>query len=148
MNTKTLQLGFAILAFALALPAFAGVMAFEGMAGEKLFIESAPKLGKAVHFIKFEGVESPWANKVIKVEKESGRSQRYSFEYEMELSSGIKKRSYQIVVGNSETVLDLHFQGDSTSPVKLTYDRALTKESQKIDLQAQYNKDPFKPEVD
>lgn len=139
---------------------FAGVAAFSGDAGEKMFIEAAPALGKDTYLLKFEGPTSDWAGKVIKVKKEvtSRGHDRYSFDYDLELSSGIQKRTYNMVTeggfelieGSRVKKVDLYFNGmsDHRKPLKLNQDRRLTEASQKIDLAAEYKKSPFKPDPD
>lgn len=63
---------FAILcATILSVAAEASVVAFSGEGAEKLYIESASSLGKDVYLVKFEGIESPWAGKVIKTVREN-----------------------------------------------------------------------------
>lgn len=153
-NLKTLMLGFATFFFAATV--MAGVESFSGTAAEKLFIESAPKLGKEVYLIKFEGVESAWANQVIKTTRTKASSgYRYGFEYDLELSSGIQKRHYNMLVESGQTLkngslvkqIELYMTG-SKDPKRLTYDEALTKTSQTIQLAAEFKKKPFAPEVD
>lgn len=152
-----------IIALALALiatPAFAGVIAFSGDAGEKLFIEDAPALGKDAALLKFEGPSSDWAGKVIKVKREKTirNDDRYSFDYDLELSSGIQKKTYTMVTeagyelteGSRVKKISLFFNGmsDRNKPPKLNQDRKLTEASQKINLAAEYKKAPFKPDPD
>jgi hypothetical protein len=139
---------------------FAGVAAFSGDAGEKMYIEAAPALGKEIYLLKFEGPASDWAGKVIKVKREltSRGDERYSFEYDLELSSGVMKRTYNIVTeggfelieGSRVKKVDLYFNGmpDVRKPLKLNQDRRLTEASQKIGLAAEYKKSPFKPDPD
>ncbi len=144
----------AILSFFLSLPSLAGVKAYTGPAAEKLFIEETGKEA----FVKFEGPESKWAGKVIRVKKESGPSRdSYTFDYELELSDGKHKRSYQLVVesgyelvkGSRVRTVHLYFpEGDARKPLKLNHDAELTKDSQKIGLSAEAKKHPFSPVVD
>lgn len=149
-------------AFALSLSgfgasaAFAGVEGYSGLSSEKLFIESATKLGKETFLVKFEGIESDWSGKVIKTKREkTSRGDRFGFEYDLELSSGIQKRHYNILVEAGKTLkngtlvrqMDLYTPG-SKDPLRLTYDEALTKASQGVDLATEHGKSPYKPEVD
>lgn len=149
------------LVFCLAtVPAFAGVAAYSGDSGEKLFLESAPALGKEAYLLKFEGVDSPWNNKVILVKRkvDSRQDERFSFDYDLELSSGVQKKNYEIVTqagfelieGSRVKKIELHFQGTTkkVNSVKLNQDRKLTDASQKVDLVAAHKKAPFKPDVD
>lgn len=155
MNLKKL----ALVVCACPLLANAGVLVFNGMSSEKVTIEEAPKQGKDVAYLKMEGVESPWAGKVIKMKKTSHSSgDRYAFEYDLELSSGIQKRTYQMVLdggfeliaGSRVKKIKLFYQGmpDSRKPVELNYDKDDTKASQKLDLAGEYARAPFKPDVD
>jgi hypothetical protein len=137
------------------LTAFAGVKAYTGQAGEKLYIESAPKLGKKItHLVKFEGTDSSWDGKVIAVEKDN--KDRYSFEYDLELSNGTHKRTYTIIVpagsdlvnGSRVDRIELHTQDFKGKPVFFNYSADLTNSSQKVGLGDEHKKSPFKPEVD
>ncbi len=134
----------------------AGVEGYSGLSTEKLFIESASKLGKETYLVKFEGIESDWAGKVIKTTREKTSSgERFGFEYDLELSSGIQKRHYNILVEAGKTLkngtmvrqIDLYTPG-TKDPMRLTYDEALTKTSQALNLAAEHGKAPFKPDVD
>ena len=134
----------------------AGVEGYSGLSSEKLFIESASKLGKETFLVKFEGIESDWSGKVIKTKREkTSRGDRFGFEYDLELSSGIQKRHYNILVEAGKTMkngslvrqMDLYTPG-SKDPLKLTYDEALTKSSQELNLTAEHKKSPYTPEVD
>ncbi|MDZ4085036.1 MAG: hypothetical protein U1E10_18990, partial [Bdellovibrionales bacterium] len=128
--------------------AFAGVEGYSGLSSEKLFIESATKLGKETFLVKFEGIESDWSGKVIKTKREkTSRGDRFGFEYDLELSSGIQKRHYNILVEAGKTLkngtlvrqMDLYTPG-SKDPLRLTYDEALTKSSQGVDLATEHGK--------
>lgn len=141
-------------------PVFAGVTAYSGDAGEKMFLEAAPALGKDAYLIKFEGVDSPWNDKVILVKRkiDSRQDERFSFDYDLELSSGIQKKNYEILTqagfelieGSRVKKVELHYQGTKArvASVKLNQDRKLTDASQKVDLVAAHKKAPFKPDVD
>lgn len=138
--------------------AYSDVVAYKSEGEKKLFIESAPQLGKNTYLLKFEGFQSPWSNKVIKtLSRLEGKSTRYYFSYDLELSSGLEKRDYVIVVellektlqsGSLVKQIELHFPGVDKNPPKLIYDDALSNKSQKIDLAHQYKLEPFRPEVD
>jgi hypothetical protein len=137
--------------------AFAGTVAYTGASDEKLFIQEATKLGKNVFLIKFQGIESKWSDKVIKTTRTTSPiGDRYSFEYNLELSSGVQKKSYQIVVSNGYELkngsrvpkIQLFTQEmPNQKPYELDYDGALTKASG-ADLISEYNKSPFVPDVD
>lgn len=152
-----LKFSFAVLLIGLgASSAIAGVEAYSGLSSEKLFIESASKLGKETFLVKFEGIESDWAEKVIATKREkTSRGDRFGFEYDLELSSGIQKRHYNILVEAGKTMkngslvrqMDLYTPG-SKDPLRLTYDEALTKSSQGVNLAEQHKKSPYKPDVD
>lgn len=150
-----------IISFILALtslPAFAGVAAYSGDSGEKMFIESAPSLGKEMFLLKFEGPESDWAGKVIKVKRQiiGSGDERFSFDYDLELSSGIQHKNYTIVTEGGYELIDgsrvkkveIYYNGmaDHRKGLKLNQDRKLTEASQKINLAAEYKKSPFKPD--
>ena len=134
--------------------AFAGLSAYSGTAGEKVFIESGDKESA---FMKIDGVKSPWAGKVIKVEKvTAGSSYRYSFDYTIELSTGKIKRTYTPIVADGETLVKgsvvpkirLYYTGVTKDGIKLNWDETLTNSSQSMNLAAQYKKAPFTPEID
>ncbi len=135
----------------------ASVIAFSGEGSEKLFIESASDLGKDVYLLKFEGIDSPWAGKVIKTTREVRPSgERYGFTYDLELSSGVQQKSYNILVEAGKTLkngsmlrqMDLYHPKAGQKAPRLVYDEALSKQSQKLGLVAEYKKTPYKPEVD
>ena len=158
MKNHSLLIGSLVISATLLLTSFAqaGVAAFGGEAGEKLFIQDAPKLGKNVALVKFEGIESPWAGKVIRVDrtKMSG-GERYAFEYDLGLSGPKQMRQYQIVVesgtklvkGTQSKKMELFVEGKQ-GPTIVVHDMDLTASSQKLDLIAEYKKSPFTPEVD
>lgn len=134
----------------------AGVAVFVGEAGEKLFIQDAPKLGPTKSLIKFEGIESPWAGKVIQVERaKASGGERYSFEYDLGLSGPKQMRHYQVVVesgsklvkGTMAKKMELYVQGKKGATV-VVHDMDMTAASQKVDLVAEQKKAPFVPEVD
>jgi hypothetical protein len=147
-----------ILLLVISADAFAGVAAYSGESGEKLFIESAFSIGKRTYLIKFEGPESKWAGKVIETKLEpGGNSERYSFDYDLVLSNGTHKRTYQIIVENGTALVkgsavkrvQLFFpENQGEKPMTLTHDKELTEASQKINLISEHKKSPFKPEVD
>ena len=131
--------------------AFAGMQAYQGKGGEKLFIECGSDC-----YVKFSDVQSKWVDKVIKVKKlERPSGTRYQFEYEEELSSGKRKQTYQIVVdhgfelinGSRVPQVQLFFpEGNKQKPLELDLSRELS--GQKMDLAAPYKKSPYTPEVD
>ena len=141
-----------------SLHAQAGVVAFSGPAAEKLFIQDAPKLGKDVFLIKFEGIESKWAGKPIKTTRfvKTGGDERYRFDYVEELSSGKKTKTYEMIVEAGKTLVNgtitrrisLYCPECGRDGTKLTYDRELSTASQKIGLPEEHAKSPFTPEVD
>ncbi len=81
----------------------AGVAAYSGTAGQKLFVEDG---GKDTFFVKFTGLKSPWENKVIKTTR-TGRQDgyRYAFDYQYELSSGIQHKTYSLLVDARPTLV-------------------------------------------
>lgn len=135
---------------------YAGVIAYSGDAGEKLYIESAPLLGKDAYLVKLEGVSSDWSGKIIKLKKESGFDDRYSFDYSYELSGGIQHRTYNMITsagfelidGTRVKKIEVAYKGmsDLRSGLKLNHDRKLTEASQNINLAAEYKKSPYKPD--
>jgi hypothetical protein len=121
---------------------------------QKLFIEAAPSLGEDAFIVKFSGVGiSPWNDKPILTRKNTTTSQNYVFEYDIELSSGKKSRSFRILTNEG---LSLQ-QGSMVKRVKLYspkidrkgleffWDRKLTEESQSLGLLEEYKKKPSKP---
>jgi hypothetical protein len=136
----------------------AEVTAYSGKGSAKLYMEAAPELGKDVYLLKFEGISSSWAGKVIRTEQVKAPSAtRYTFEYEVELSSGKQTKDYSIVVeagkeqikGSAVPRVKLYYPHDKADdPVVLHQDEALTEKSKSMDLAAEYKKSPFKPEVD
>ena len=127
----------------------AGISAWSGDAGEKLWVQDAPKLGANAAILKIEGVQSTWAGKFIRVEKsKTSTGDRYSFDH------GRKNEKYFALVEMSPTAV----QGTSTrrmelylpkqkDPLVLKHDVALTKESQSTDLVSEFAKTPYTPEM-
>jgi hypothetical protein len=134
----------------------AGVDAFTSSSMQKLFIEEAPAIGKDSFLVKFTGVSSPWSENVILTKKNATTGNHYEFEYKLELSSGIKTRTYSMITEAGKTLVN----GSSVRKVKLwtssgpkegiefTWDKDLTSQSQQIDLLSQHKKKAFTPEVD
>ena len=136
--------------------ASAGVSAYTGSSGEKLFIEQAPNMGAGAHVIKFEGPASAWAGKPIVTElQERPSANRYVINYEKKVGSRMKKQEYQIIVddgfelheGSRVKKVQLWFPEGKGKPVILKQDQALTTASQSIGLAAESAKAPFKPQV-
>ena len=133
--------------------AFAGVEAYTGTAGEKLFIEDG---GKGTYFVKFSGTESPWKEKVIKTKRDGTTSNHYQFDYKLELSSGVHDRTYTLVTQEGEALVSgslvkrvkLWTQEKAKDGTVLKWDKKLTEESQKLDLAGEFKKKPFSPEVE
>ena len=93
-----------------ALSAQAGVQAFSGTAGEKLYIEAAPKLGADAHIVKFEGPASAWAGKPILVKhQERPSANRYVIEYKKKIGTGTrtKDEQYQMVIENGFELINV-----------------------------------------
>jgi hypothetical protein len=133
----------------LTTPAGAAVKAYTGDASETLLVEDAPELGKSVALIKFTGISSAWAGKVIRTSRaESPGGDTFSFEYEVELSSGKQQRRYTILVeaGNGKCA-DLYLP-EKQKPLRFRHDRWLTERSQEAGLPVEYRKSPFKPLVE
>lgn len=141
------------------LPVFmaqAGTSAYKGNAGEKLYIQAAPTLGPKIFLIKFDGTSSKWNNKVVQTQRiTSPNGDRYSFEYSMDLSSGVQNKKYQMVVdagfdlikGSRVKKIELWFPELAGKPLHLNYDEKLTESMQTIDLLAEHKKTNFTPEV-
>lgn len=156
---KLLNLLFTLTSlFFLADTAHALTHALKSNSGAEVLVDSGSELGKNIYLIKLTGVKSPWANKVIKTTlTKHAERERYGFEYEYELSSGIQKKQYQILVESGKTLIngslvrkfELHFQQDGADKVVELYEspELATKEA-KTDLQSLYKKSPFKPEVE
>ncbi len=144
---------FAFTALLLTQSVFAGVSAYSGKSGQKLFIEEGDK---GAFFVKFTGVKTPWENKVIKTER-TGKEEkyRYSFGYKLELSNGVHDRTYTmitearstLVAGSIVEQISLYTPENSRDGVTLTWDKDLTEKSQDLKLSDEHKKKPFTPEV-
>lgn len=147
-------MSFLFLSLIFSIRVFAGVSAYTGTSGQKLFIEEGDK---DTFFIKFTGVKSAWENMVIKTTR-TGKpdSYRYAFQYILELSSGKHDRTFTIVVDERPTLVagtivpqvSLHNQENPRDGMKLTWDKELTDKSQEIKLAEEFKKKPYFPEVD
>jgi len=153
---KRLALAVSVVFILSPMAAHADVVAYSSGA-KQLFIESAPQLGKKTYLIEFTGVDSHWSGKVIKVEKNITPSgDRYSFEHDVNLSSGTIKRNYQILVDGDPTlvqgtivpVIELYYVGGSNDGLLFAQDGGLTKSSQNINLAQQYQSAPYQPEME
>lgn len=132
-------------------------LALASNSGAELIIDSAPKLGKQAHLLKFSGIKSKWVDKVIKVNLEQTRSsERYSFEYTLDLSSGKHPRTYNILVENGKTLIngslvrkfELYIPEGNNKAIEFYESPELAKKEKATDLEKTYAKTPFKPEVD
>lgn len=142
-----------LFALTLSTPILAGVAAYSGKAGQKLFIEEGDK----AFYVKFSGVKSAWADKVIKTVR-TGKPEkyRYSFDYVLELSNGKHPRTYTMITEAPSTLvagtiveqITLYTNENARDGVTLTWDKELTASSQDVKLEAEYKKKPFAPEVD
>ncbi|CAN5447047.1 hypothetical protein BH10BDE1_BH10BDE1_06650 [soil metagenome] len=130
---------------------FAGMMVFTGDAGEKLWIQDAPKLGADVAIMKIEGVESEWQGKLIRVVKSNSTTgDRYHFDYK----HGSKTRQYfpiveagkTLVAGTITRQVEL-YAPKIRNPMILKYNSELTKSSV-VDLPAEFSKTPYTPKID
>jgi hypothetical protein len=150
---------FIIATFAALWPvmAHADVVAYSAPGNKHVFVESAPQIGAKSYLIKFTGITSPWADKVVKVEQTTTPSgSRYSFDYEIELSSGKIKRTYQILLDGEGTLVsgtivptvELYYSGGPRDGVEFAQDAALTQSSQNIGLAQQYQTAPYSPVVE
>src|SRR4051812_4178307 len=133
-------IAFLIFTFAFS-SAQAGVTAYSGPSSEKLFIESAPKLGAKVFLVKIDGIESAWAGKVIKTTKrEAPAGDRYSFDYVLELSTGNINKTFEMITGDGFELVkgsripkvQVFYSESPVDPVTLKYDEKLTRASQSM----------------
>ncbi len=140
----------AIVFFSLSSTSFASIIVFTGDAGEKLWIQNAPKLGPDAAVIKIEGIETDWQGKLIRVEKSNHQSgDRYHFDYKR----GSKKLSYYPIVETSKTLIsgtitrrmEVYVPPRKKDPIILKHDIGLTKDSQSLDLIGEFAKNPYKP---
>ena len=135
-----------------ATSASAGMIAFTGDAGEKLWIQDAPKLGVDSAIMKFEGIESEWSGKLLKVEKSTHSN---GFRYHFDYKRGSKTRSYYPIVEIGRTMIagtitrriELYIPKHK-GPVVLKHDVELTKSSQSTDLVADFAKTPYAPKIE
>lgn len=141
----------------ISISAQALTLALVSNSGGELIIDSAPKLGKQAHLLKFSGIKSKWADKAIQVKLEQSRSdERYSFDYTLDLSSGKQPRTYNILVENGKTLIggslvrkfELYLPEGNSKPYEFYESPELAKKEKATDLAKIYKKSPFKPEVD
>lgn len=146
-----------VLSLFTVLASHAGVEVYTGTAGEVLYLESASKLGDGRYLLKLEGIESKWSDHPFEVTKTShSNGDRYSFDYEEELSTGKRVLTYQIIVGDGFTTwkgsrvkkIQLYYQEGKGKPLSMIYNVEKTEQSQKIDLMSAFKMKKFKPEVD
>lgn len=144
----------ALLALTFSVSVLAGVSVYSGTAGEKLFIEEG---ADGAFYLKFTGVKSAWADKVIKTRRTGKQDNyRYTFDYKLELSNGVHDRSYTMVTDESPTLVagtivprvGLHHQEKARDGIKLSWDKELTSSSQAIKLESEFKKKPYTPDVD
>ena len=150
LQILSLVLGLNLVSFS----ALAGVSVYTGIAGEKVYIEVGDKDGA---FIKIEGLKSPWTGKVFKTNKTSvSGGDRYTFDYQIELSTGSITRSYTPIVSDGQTLvkgtvvpkIKLYVPGGTKDGASLNWSEDLTKSAKTMSLQSQFKKSPFSPEVD
>lgn len=136
---------------------FAGVAVYTGTSGEIVYLESSAKLAKNTFLIKIEGIDSKWSGHVFQVKQYSLASgERYSFDYEEELSTGKRSLTYEIIVadgtelvkGTQVKKIKLFYQEAKGKPISLTWNSEKTELSQKINLFSDFKKNPYKPQVD
>ena len=84
-----------------------------------------------------------------------GGEDRYSFDYTVELTGGKKKKSYQILVGEGQVLVngsvvkqERLFCPGIEKGVLVHGDQALTGSSQNLNLSQTFKKKPFAPSVD
>lgn len=132
-------------------------LALASNSGAEIMIDSAPELGKLAHLLKFSGIKSKWADKVMQVKIEQGRtSERYFFDYTLDLSSGKQPRTYYILVENGKTLIggslvrkfELYLPEGNNKAYEFYESPELAKKEKATDLAKIYKKSPFMPEVD
>ena len=137
--------------------AWALTLALESTAGGTVLVDSAPELGKAAYLIRFDGIKSPWAGKVIRTRlSRSVEREKYALEYEIELSDGKIKREHQLLVeigtqlikGSQVKVYRLYLSPDESEAIELHVSPKLAKKSSTVDLLQQHRAAPFTPSVD
>lgn len=132
-------------------------LALASNTGGEIIIDSAPDMGKLAHLLKISGIKSKWADKVIQVKIEQGRSsERYFFDYTLDLSSGKQPRTYYILVENGKTLIggslvrkfELYLPEGNNKAYEFYESAELAKKEKATDLAKIYKKSPFTPEVD
>ena len=128
---------------------YALTLALKGSAGQELFVDSYEKGGKDAFLVKFSGVKSKWANQVILTKRVGSQtSESYSFEYELELSDGIHKRTFVMLVQSGTTLdsgsvvrrFELSIPESLQHPVLLLENSSLGEKSKNLDLAGEYLK--------
>jgi hypothetical protein len=131
----------------------AAVTGYVGAGAETLLVDTIG--GKS--YAKLSGVTSPWADKVIQLSKRDTPSgDRYSFNYEEELSSGKISKTYEMITGAGKTLIEgslvpqisVFYPGRPEGGLKMHTDAKLSKDSQKVNLAEEYKKAPFTPDMD
>jgi len=134
---------------------FARTFVYNGSSDDVLIIEEAPSLGKNVHLIEIKGVEHAWAGKVFQVTRAvvAGR-ERFSFPYTFELSSGVEKRTFTVVVEKGKTLINgslikqMEVQLDQAEAETFNHSAEDSKKAVKGALLERFKKSPFTPEVE
>ncbi len=109
-------------------------------------------------YVKISGVKTKWENKVFKLKKTvTAGKERYSFDYEVDLSGGKQQRTYTVLSQIGDEVkkdvrfkrLELYFpEGDVNRPVVLRLNPELSQGMKEKILAPEFKKTPFTPPVD
>ena len=132
-------------------------LALTSNSGAEVIIDSTPEIGKLSHLLKISGIKSKWADKVMLVKLEqTHNSERYFFDYTLDLSSGKQPRTYYILIENGKTLIggslvrkfELYLPEGNSKAYEFYESPELAKKAKATDLAKVYKKSPFKPEVD
>lgn len=135
----------------------AAIYILKGKGGETITLESAPELGADMYLIKIDGADTVWSGKVFAVKKKVyGESDRYGFDYTVDLSSGPQAKSYQVLVetdgtlqnGSIADTYDLYVPEVKGVPLEFVQDLAASHAYEKGSLGTIYKQQPFKPVVE
>jgi hypothetical protein len=109
-------------------------------------------------YVKITGVKTKWENRVFKLKKTvTAGKERYSFDYEVDLSGGKQQRTYTVLAQIGDEIkkdvrykrLELYFpEGNVNRPVVLRLNPEQSQGMKDKILAPEFKKTPFTPPMD
>lgn len=124
---------------------------YNGNSDDVVVLEEAPSLGKDIYLMEIKGIEHAWADKVFKVKRKvnAGREQ-FSFDYKVELSSGVQNKNYTVVAEKGKTLINgslikqIELQMDLAEAETLNHSAEESKKAVKGALLEKFQKDTLR----